>query len=250
MRRRYRKLIHRMILAGAALVGCGPTALAQTAEKPAAEANPGMYVRFDGGWAVGGGARIKDNDASNATICKDSTCGTPGKLNEVGSGYVAGAGVGYRFTSMFRSDAVLTYRGSLGLNDHDGAGSTFKGNISAWSTMVNGYVDIPITFGRFHPYVGLGLGLSRVETGSIDMTTRTRGTMTSPGGVKYSPSWAIMLGTGVNIFESLYLDLGYRYAGIGKIAINGGATSNGANYSGAKGNLSAHEWMTGLRYEF
>jgi opacity protein-like surface antigen len=243
-----KRLIAGSLAAAIACAGFGSTA--QSAEGDAVGAAPTIYVRLDTGWSTAGDAEVKDKDLTNIAICGDSTCDKKGSLSEVGSSSIVGGGVGYRFSSLLRGDATLSYRGGYKVNDVDKQRAKFSGNIKAWSLMLNGYVDVPMDFGIFKPYAGLGLGVSRVESGSLTRTG-TAGTTVSEGGIKYSPAWAIMLGTGITVYENVTLDFGYRYFHIGQIDVAGGdGGGTGTGYSGAKGKLNAHELMAGIRYDF
>jgi opacity protein-like surface antigen len=232
-------------------IACCGSALTAQAQDKVSDGAPTTYVRLDGGWSVAGGAAIKDNDTENNAICGDITCGKSGKLNEIGSSYVASGGFGYRFSSMFRSDATLSYRGGYAINDTDKAKKKFKGDINVWAGMLSGYFDIPYELGLFKPYIGLGLGLSRITTGRISYAgPNTGGEVSAPGGVKYNPAWQIMLGSSVNIFENVNLDFSYRYFNAGRLNAAGGDASNGTAYSGARGKVTAQELMAGVRYDF
>ena len=82
-------------------------------------------------------------------------------------------GVGYQFNNWLRFDVTGEYRGGSQfqslyvLNDAGNTGTGnptqladfYRGNISSWVGLVNGYVDLGTWWG-ITPYVGAGVGLA------------------------------------------------------------------------------------------
>ena len=79
----------------------------------------GMYVRGDLGWSWAQDAEIVDKNFPLDGFILNSTGTGPGVLNDVGSSYVLGIGVGARVSPMFRADIVYSYRGGYELSDLD-----------------------------------------------------------------------------------------------------------------------------------
>jgi opacity protein-like surface antigen len=118
--------------------------------------------------------------------------------------------------------------------------------------MLNGYYDFALAWGK--PYVGAGIGWASNKVDSIKAThPAVPGvTVTAPGGTKNNVAWALMAGVGVPINSRMTVDVGVRYADLGKLEADAGnLTANGVaigTYSGAKGNLRAWELTAGLRF--
>src|SRR5262245_42092980 len=83
-----------------------PSAQAQELRAGALPPSP-IYGRLGIGYSKSTGADIHDNDPNAGAICGDPACNTPGKLKDVGGGFALQAGVGYRYTPMFRGDLTF-----------------------------------------------------------------------------------------------------------------------------------------------
>jgi opacity protein-like surface antigen len=93
------------------------------------------------------------------------------------------------------------------------AGSDYaaiEGSVKFHNLMFNAIVKYPE--GKFHPYLGAGLGASYVDV-SLTSTSRS-------GGVNYSKTsstddalvaWQILIGLEADLTNSVSLDIGYRY---------------------------------------
>lgn len=89
---------------------------------------------------------------------------------EFESGVALAAGIGYRFSPNFRGEIELGY-GHTQLKSLSVAGRSFSASslgaderIDAYSGFVSGYLDIPVN-PTFTPYLGLGVGAIRLESG-------------------------------------------------------------------------------------
>ncbi|MCQ2734929.1 MAG: porin family protein [Alphaproteobacteria bacterium] len=104
------------------------------------------------------------------------------------------------------------------------------------SFMANAYFDY-LTCTPWTPYVGAGLGVSylKADFGEIAKST-------------YNLAWQVMGGITYDINSHWTLDLGYRYADLGRVRK---AVSYGDDFREvAKVDARDHEIMFGARYEF
>lgn len=141
-------------IAAAMLAAAGTAVHATDLEPVDTVDESGFYLRADLGWSF--------LDWSGGTE-KD--------------GLVAGAGVGYDFSDMFRADIRADFNGID-------------------SVLANGYLDFDLG-GGFTPYIGAGAGYgwASVKNGpDLDGFT-----------------FAVMAGVGFEFTDSLILDVGYRF---------------------------------------
>lgn len=175
-------------------------------------------------------------------------------------------GVGYRFNQHLRADATLGYwnRDVFGSSEAFGGTVTFDdtAKAQAWEMMANAYIDL-VTWGKITPYIGGGLGFTRIKYG----TMKNRSWCTTPGAsgcVDYWAdhggltstrfTWALMAGATIDITSSTKFDFGYRYSHIkGGKAFGWDASDLAAGASGTQGRddgFGVHQVRAGLRYEF
>lgn len=98
-----------------------------------------------------GGVIQQDADLSGAGI--DTSVATD-------PGWSGLAAFGYRYGNNFRAEVETAYRNSR--VDSISGSSSPSGDITAWSTMINGLYDFK-SRSPFTPYLGLGLGVARVN---------------------------------------------------------------------------------------
>ncbi len=187
----------------------------------------GFYARLDTGWSV-----TRNAKATGATIS--------GEVNDLHDAPVIGGGLGYRFNRYFRTDITTTYTSRYNLDDQDRAGTTWRSDIEAWTTMLNAYAEYPV--GDFSPYLMAGAGVSRNEMGQ---TTDSAGTTTIGSNTETSFAWQTGAGVGYSVSPEWVLDLGYRYLDAGKFKSATPATGNAV-----EGDLRSHIAMLGVRYNF
>lgn len=127
------------------------------------------------------------------------------------SAFAAGGGVGYRFNDNMRADVRLDYAGQYSVAPGaDMSVSTVLGNL---------YFDIP-TDTAFTPYVGAGAGYGWVSNDNDK----------DKDGIAYG----LMAGVGVDLTDSIALDVGYRFRDV---------MTSGPD-------PMEHQILTGLRFEF
>lgn len=188
-------------------------------------------------------------------------------------------GFGYQFNNWFRADVTEEYRGGASfqalevLNEPNIVGTNtstqqyadfYRGNLSSWVTMFNGYVDLG-TWSGITPYIGAGAGFSYNKLfGMTDTGTAfTNGGLSPVGGYlddagKWNFAWGLMAGLSFDVSQNLKLDLGYRYLDYGKFTsgtahcLNG--TGGGSGFSCqaytiySKNELTSNDFRIGLRW--
>lgn len=198
----------------------------------------GWYLRGDIGYSAAKfrGATYTLPGGGGCNTCGD---GDPeihgGKLK---GSFLLGGGVGYQVTDYFRTDLTLDYMTRAKFtSDRD------ESKISALSLLANAYVDLG-NFGGVTPYVGAGIGGTRVKWN--DLVDTTNGGVLS-GDADWRFTYALMAGASVDLTHNLKLDAGYRFR-----HINGGKMFNG-NYGVGDGydkGMNIHDVRVGLRYMF
>lgn len=245
------------------------TTLSQAAdyvEPPVIELPPqpvstgGWYLRGDVGYSS-----TKFRGAKFPTYYKEGCCVTEGKEGHISGklkgSFLVGGGIGYQVTDYFRTDLTLDYltrsrfKGHTGTtcvtNPGDkahGCSTSDSSKMSALSLMANAYIDIANING-FTPYVGAGIGGTRVKYGSF---SRDSGSGNWPiddvaGASNWRFTWALMAGASYDLTQNLKLDAGYRFRHVNGGKMHDGWGSNGAAYD--KG-LNIHDVRVGLRYQF
>jgi opacity protein-like surface antigen len=138
---------------------------------------------------------------------------------------------------------------------YDWAEVNLRPTIGIKTLFANGYYDFHNS-SAFTPYVGLGLGLSfvdmkvkgRTEWGEDDTVTDV---FTFSFGKKTTTNFAWNLSGGFSyaLTDRIGLDLGYRFAWIGKGKTKKGYDYDEYEYCKAK-DLHLHQVMLGMRYSF
>lgn len=220
-----------------------------------AAAQSGFYLKLDSGWAWGRSAGFQEDDPSSPDcflIVSGTTCG--GKLNDLGSSFVIGAGIGYRFTPMFRGDITYSRRGGFNLKGWDPAGTYFDPDVTSDAIMVNGFFDMPYKIAdRAQPYVGLAIGRSKNKMDALKWNDPgcCSGVLNA-GGSNTSTAWQFTLGIGIQVAPQWILDVGYRYSDLGEFKKPAGSdqvnnfTGSGVTTS-ATGKLRTNELLFSLR---
>jgi opacity protein-like surface antigen len=169
---------------------------------------------------------------------------------------MVGIGAGYKVNRWFRVDGTLDYewpgqfRGNLPCPVANcGAGplySTEFAKISAWTGLINGYVDLG-TYGTITPYVGAGVGFSYITTSDVNFINPDGSQGSWSGASKWNLAWALMAGFGVDLSKHWTLDVNYRYLNLGK-AVSGITSAASGTQPIHYDDLAASEIRVGLRY--
>jgi opacity protein-like surface antigen len=213
----------------------------------------GTYLRGDLGWSSAGDAELVDKDFDLDGFIQDQSGTGPGVVNDIGSGYVLGIGVGSRISELFRGEIVYSFRDGYELDDTDQFGNAFAGNINSHSVMANLYWDIPLAMAGIAPFVGAGVGWA--SNNMDDVVTTDGGTFFLPEGTTSNLAWQAMAGVGFAVSPQTSIDVFYRYFDGGKLqteldtAFTSGGGSAGT-YTGMRGELIAHEIVLSVRFNF
>jgi len=171
-------------------------------------------------------------------------------------------GIGYQFNDVVRADFTSDYfkdrfegRGEMptpcaGPDGGTSCGMTTQADYQAIGLMANAYVDLA-TLAGFTPYVGAGIGSTRLSWETVTVSGTCLGGACNGGStytydVKGDSSWrftyAVMAGVSYDVSDRLKLDFGYRYSDIagGDIYRVGGGTAKDDG-------LARHEFRAGLR---
>lgn len=211
----------------------------------------GTYLRGDLGWSWAKDAQIVDKNFGLDGFIFNSSGTGPGVVNDIGSSYVLGIGMGVRLAPQFRGDIVYSYRGGYELDDTDQLGDTFSGDVKSHSVMANLYWDIPFQMASFQPFVGAGLGWAGNHM--KDVSTADGGTFLLPEGETSNFAWQAMGGVSFAVSQRAAVDVFYRYFDGGKLQVEEGTArfddgTSAGPYTGARGELKAHEIMLSLRW--
>lgn len=196
------------------------------------------YLRIDGGFAI-------TNDPTGA-----GATGTH-MLDEVQNTGIFDVGIGALVDKQIRLEGMVTYRSSMQVDGRNGASNTISGEVGSISAMVNLYYDLEevhewIGTDAITPYIGVGAGISMLDTDSLTITGGT----TERGEQVYNLTYAAMAGLTSKISSSISLDAGYRFINLGQFEQDG-VFSNGTTGTATKyDDLFAHEVRAGLRFQF
>jgi len=140
-------------------------------------------------------------------------------------------GLGHAFPNNWRIDADLVDRYADGGAVNDVSGSTDIQNVTL---MLNAIYDFNRA-GSFNPYVGLGLGASRSDTGIV---TSALGPFVDEEDESTELGGQALAGVGVRLSPRLTADFEYRYVYLGDV--------EGSSYSFE--DMRSHDVLIGLRY--
>ncbi len=214
----------------------------------------GWYLRGDVGYAWNDLRGAHYFQGSNSNLVDFDRA-------DVDDSYVLGGGVGYQINSYLRADVTLDYLGESGFNGSTSGGcgvavncvSNDVASMSAWSLLANAYVDLG-TYGAFTPYVGAGIGGTRVKWGTLrntscDVTDPSNcdPTIEHKGESDWRFTYALMAGTSVDLTCNLKADVGYRFRHINGGNMFGYNLNSGPAYDK---DIYVHEARAGLRYSF
>ena len=139
-------------------------------------------------------------------------------------------GVGYRASPLLRVEAALAYRPSFSFEGHanylaPGRRQEVSVDVSSVSAMLSAYLDVAELgmprLGPFSPFVGGGIGISRIETDETHMEfPRTRTIV--PGGRRTGFTWMLAAGLAMSVDERTTLELAWRYTDLGTVVTGRG----------------------------
>jgi len=279
-----------LLLAGGAIFALARAAVAADLLPPAPAIEPppppvefsGWYLRGDVGIGVSANSpNLYNSPDPIATAAPGYYLGTPTQAfynSTISAAMNFDVGVGYQLNNWFRFDVTGEYRGGSHfqslyvLNDAANINTGnptqiadfYRGNISSWVGLVNGYVDLGTWWGMT-PYVGAGVGLASntlsgmTDQGIVSYTVTGPVVTAGPSGGYFSDgsktnfAWALMTGLDFDVTQNLKLELGYRYLDLGQYTSGAshclGTCGGGvANYVVSKNDLAYNDFRIGLRW--
>ena len=210
-------------------------------------------VEFGSGWYLRGDLGYKHYTTPDAHF---DLAGYGDMINEsISDTGLAGVGFGYKWNQNFRTDLTFDYEwpghfhGNLPCPGPCTPGVDFSdeyANVSAWTGLLNGYVDLG-TFSGITPYVGGGVGVSYLTTTNVHYLNPDASTGTWGGDSTLNFAWAVTAGASYDFGNNWALDVNYRYAHLGS-AISAPTAPIFGNEAIHYDNINAHELRVGLRY--
>ena len=92
-------------------------------------------------------------------------------------------------------------------------------HIRAWTFLLNAYWDLQ-TRGIITPYVGAGVGASRLTTSNVYFQNPDGTNGVWQGASRWNFSWALMAGLSVEVTDRIEFDAGYRFIRLGTAVAN------------------------------
>jgi len=179
---------------------------------------------------------------------------------------VVGFGVGYKLNDWFRTDLTVDYEwpghfhGRLPCPPPPGqVGCTGApvpefsdqyADISAWTTLVNAYVDMPLFGGAMAgltPYLGAGIGAADLTTKNVHALNPDGSPNVWPGASKWNFAWSLTAGVSYALGKDWLVDANYRYVNLGNAA-SGPTATQFNNEPIHYDSIQAKEFRIGLRY--
>jgi opacity protein-like surface antigen len=144
-------------------------------------------------------------------------------------------GVGYRLAPMFRVEGLLTYRRGTEFEGEANFIGTpppqpVTGRLDTFTGMAVAYLDfpgfgVPMLAGPLEPFVGLGVGLSHHDLGSVTYAfpgLSPEASTVLSGGTRTSLSYMLTAGVAARLSPQLTIDLAYRYTDLGTVGTDEG----------------------------
>jgi opacity protein-like surface antigen len=200
---------------------------------------PQRYKELLSGWYLRGDvdARWYSGGPSAATITSEKYT----------SGVAGTVGFGFKY-QWFRAD--LTYdRGSptrvSATTSAAAAQPQYGAHITPQSLLANAYIDFG-TWAGFTPYVGGGVGISRLRSVNFsDTNPPVPPSTVAAQGTSQNFAWAAMAGVAFQVTPNWIVDAGFRYLHLGDVPSgSAGATSSSLVFK----DLSVREARIGIRY--
>jgi len=222
---------------------------------------PPMVVEEYGGWYLRGDIGMSNQKVKSL----DNSVGLAPNSSNYGfdSAPTFGLGFGYYFNDWLRFDVTGEYRGRANFKGSEiyntGGGpftDEYTGSKSEWLFLFNGYVDLG-TWNNLTPFVGAGVGMSRINLYNIQDVCHGCGGNPANNGVsfaadssKWNFAWAVHAGLAYKVSKNFTVELGYRYVDLGKVttgdfvSYDGSQTLAGSTFK----NITSHDVKLGLRF--
>jgi len=217
------------------------TAADMTVHPPVISAESVTPDETGGGWYLRGDIGYSLDIAP--TLSWQQTSYTNRRAADVGTFDV---GLGYRFTDNLRSDVTLDFLTNRSLKGYLNSTDDDRLTQDTAALLINGYYDIG-TWSRITPYIGGGIGLARVNTGSLTRELSGAPTYTFAGSINYVLAASAMTGLSFDIGHGLQADIGYKFTWIDRTR-TGYETTGALTGPVTIGDTSAHQFRVGLKY--
>ena len=174
--------------------------------------------------------RFRDRDCSAPRPghfygCGPGVDGAPyGSLGDFGTMTGFELGIGYRASSPVRIETSVQYRPSFSFDGQHNYSRkpprSVSATMSSLTAFISAYMDLPAPgadrFGSFRPFVGGGVGLSRIDIDDtrIDFPITV---VTLPGAQRTNFAWMLAAGVAAPFGKKATLDLAWRYTHSGTV---------------------------------
>ena len=228
----------RAVLAVVVSATASSLSVARSADDPSGS----FYLRAGMGIDWSEDTRFTDENCMTETPvplygCVDGPDGVP--LNSRGDfGAMVGfeVGAGFFATPFLRVEAAvlhhpdITFEGRANFLESTRRQDA-EAELSTLSAMAAAYLDLPALgvpapelplVGRLSPFVGAGVGVSRIRTERFRIEFPATTTF-APGGSRTSHAWMLTAGVAAPVRNNVILDVSWRYTDYGKAATERGA---------------------------
>ena len=246
-------------------------------------APPPMYapppVEDFGGWYLRGDIGFSNQRVNNIRKSDPTAYSQISSLTETttfDTGGIFDVGAGYRFNNWFRADVTAQYRGNANFKGSDvfnasafGLAYNSQDNYGASKSellfLANAYVDLG-TWWCVTPFIGAGIGTSRVTISGFTDTNVTNLQLTTPpsvggppvagfasaaSGSQWNFAWAAHAGLAYSISPGVTFELAYSYVNLGNGTTGVISTFDGFNKGNVFkfNNITSNDLKLGLRWE-
>ena len=212
-------------------------ALCAAATPALAQTSSGVYGVVRAGAAIDSDSKFKDRDTAAPANVRKSEDFKPGFNGELGVGYATGP---------FRVEGTVGYTRATIDTKRTGA----EGRAKQLNLGLSAYADIP-TGSAITPYVGGGIGASRVEA-DFARVGGTPAAGSRYSGKDWGYQWHLDAGVGIQVAEKTALELGARYTRTSALEYRGfsGPVGVGAVADSFTPRLASVSVLAGIRHRF
>lgn len=171
---------------------------------------PDPQFEFGTGWYLRGDASFGPEDQPRLTGVGPDTSRT---------GWGAGGGIGYKFTSGFRADITADYLDPLTSTGTNAFDTRFKDNLQRYDGLANVYFDLGTWYG-LTPYVGAGAGVAVFNPSQKVTVIGTQAITNVDLHSSTQFAWAAIAGVSYQFDPNIAVDLGYRHLDLGRFSIS------------------------------
>lgn len=198
---------------------------------PCAAAAEGLYARGGVGLSWSEETRFADKDCASAAPAALYGCGTGNDGARTRSkgdfGRIGGLEVGFgrSVAGPLRLEAAVSYRPDFNFDGRANFSQTrarqpVAAEASSVSVLLAGYYDLRgggwPQFGSMQPFIGAGLGFSRLDIGKTRMRFPRTQTIV-PGATQTEFAWMVTFGAAIPLGKMTTLDVAWRYLDSGDV---------------------------------